>query len=79
MNRKIIIKSDDFIREIFSFLKEVGADMPIDWDNESIDRVRNAIIEAFERMGVTLAIDDRIQSVPSPHLTKREVEQTKII
>jgi len=33
MNRKIIIKADDLYREIFSFLKEVGVDIPIDWDN----------------------------------------------
>jgi len=79
MNRKIIIKSEDFNRAICSFLKEVGADMPIDWDNEAIDRVRNAIIEAFERMGVTLEIDDRLQSIPSPYLAKRDVEHTKII
>ncbi len=74
MNRKIIIKSDDFNREIFSFLKEVGADMPIDWNIETLDRIRNAAIEAFEKMGVALEIDDRLQSVPSPYLTKREVE-----
>ena len=44
MKRKIIIKSDDFNREIFSFLKEVGADMPIDWNSEALDRIRNAVI-----------------------------------
>ena len=67
MNNKIIIKSSDFSREIFSFLKEVGADVPIDWNIEAIDRVRNAVIEAFEKMGVTLEIDDRLQSIsPAP-------------
>ncbi len=74
MNRKIIIKSDDFNREIFSFLKEVGADMPIDWDIETLDRIRNAAIEAFEKMGIALEIDDRLQSIPSSYLTKRERE-----
>jgi hypothetical protein len=74
MNQKIIIKSGDFSREIFSFLKEVGADMPIDWNIEALDRIRNAVIEAFEKMGVTLEIDDRLQSISSPYLTKREVE-----
>jgi hypothetical protein len=68
MNRKIIIKSDDFNREIFSFLKEVGVDMPIDWNIETLDRVRDAVIEAFEKMGVALEIDDRLQSIPSPPL-----------
>jgi hypothetical protein len=74
MNRKIIIKSFDFDREISSFLKEVGADMPIDWKIETLDRIRNAVIEAFENMGVTLEIDDRLQSIPSSYLTKRERE-----
>ena len=74
MNRKIIIKSDDFSKEIFSFLEEVGANMPIDWNLEALDRIRNAIIEAFEKMGVTLEVDDRLQSISSPYLTQREVE-----
>ena len=74
MNQKIIIKSGDFSREIFYFLKEVGADIPIDWNIEALDRIRNAVIEAFEKMGVTLEIDDRLQSISSPYLTKREVE-----
>jgi len=65
MNRKIIIKGDDFDREIFSFLKEIGADLPIDWDNEATDRVRSAVIEAFQKMRITLEIDDR---PPSPSL-----------
>lgn len=71
MNRKIIIKSDDFNREIFSFLKEVGADMPLDWNIEVLERIKNAVIETFEKMGVTLEIDDCFQSI-SPYLTKRE-------
>jgi hypothetical protein len=68
MNRKIIINSNDFNREIFSFLNEVGVDMPIDWNIETLDRVRDAVIEAFEKMGVALEIDDRLQSIPSPPL-----------
>lgn len=71
MNRKIIIKSDDFNKEIFSFLKEVGADTPMDWNIKALDRIKNAVIEIFEKMGVTLEIDDRFQSI-SPYLTKRE-------
>jgi hypothetical protein len=78
MNRKIIIKSDDFNREIFSFLKEVGADMPIDWNVETLDRIRNAVIEAFEKMGVALEIDDQPQSISPRYLTKREVESEYI-
>jgi hypothetical protein len=74
MNQKIIIKSDDFNKEIFSFLKEIGADMPMDWNIEALDRIRNAVIEAFEKMGVTLEVDDRLQSISSPYLTSREVE-----
>jgi len=71
MNRKIIIKSDDLNKEIFSFLKEIGADMPMDWNIEALDRIKNAVIETFGRMGVTLEIDDRFQSISS-YLTKRE-------
>jgi hypothetical protein len=74
MKQKIIIRSDDFSREISSFLKEVGADMPIDWSIEALDRIRNAVIEAFGKMGVTLEIDERFESISSPYLTKREVE-----
>jgi len=74
MNQKIIIKSDDFSKEIFSFLNEVGADIPIDWNLKALDRIRNAVIEAFEKMGVTLEVDDRLQSISSPYLTQREVE-----
>jgi hypothetical protein len=59
MNRKIIIRAEDFNKEILSFLAEVGADMPIDWDNEGLCRVRNAVIEAYEKMGVILEIDER--------------------
>jgi hypothetical protein len=72
MKRKIIIKSDDFNREIFSFLKEVGADMPIDWNIEAIDRIRDAVIEAYGKMGVTLEIDNRLRSIPSSNLSKKE-------
>ena len=72
MKRKIIIKSDDFNREILSFLEEVGADMPIDWNIEALDRIRNAVMQAYEKMGVTLEIDDRLQSIPSSNLSKKE-------
>jgi len=71
MNRKIIIKSDDFNKEIFSFFKQVGADMPMDWNIEALERLKDAVIGTFEKMGVTLEIDDRFQSI-SPYLTKRE-------
>ena len=70
MNRKIIIKSGDFNKEIFSFLKEVGADIPMDWNIEAIERLKDAVIGTFEKMGVMLEIDDRFQSI-SPYLTKR--------
>jgi hypothetical protein len=72
MKRKIIIRSDDFNREILSFLTKVGADMPLEWNIEALDRIRNAVIEAYEKMGVTLEIDDRLQSIPSSKLSKTE-------
>ncbi len=59
MSRKIIIKASDFNKEIFSFLAEVGADMPIDWDIEALDEVKNAVVKAFTKMGVRIEIDDR--------------------
>jgi hypothetical protein len=66
MNRKIIIKSFDFNREILSFLKKVGADMPVEWNIETLDWIRNAVIEAYEKIGVTLEIDDRLLSPSLP-------------
>lgn len=58
MNRKIIIKSDDFHREISTFLTEVAADMPLGWDTEVLDRLGEAVIEAFKRMGVRLEVEE---------------------
>jgi hypothetical protein len=72
VNRKIIIKSYDFDKEIFSFLKEVGADMPIDWSIEDLDKIKNAVIEAYGKRGVTLEIDDRLKSIPFSYLANRE-------
>jgi hypothetical protein len=60
MSRKIIIKVGDLDKEIRSFLGDVGADMPIDWDIEAIDQVKSAVVEAFKKMGVGLEIDDRL-------------------
>jgi len=62
MRRKIIIKMDDFNNEIYFFLKEVGAGMPLDWSIDALDVVRNAVIAAFERMGIKIEIDDQLQS-----------------
>jgi hypothetical protein len=59
MSRKIIIKTDDLDKEIRSFLGDVGADMPIDWDIEALDQVKSAVVEAFKKMGVGFEIDDR--------------------
>jgi hypothetical protein len=70
MNRKIIIQSADFDKEIICFLREVVADMPVHWDHEAINRIRNTVIDAFEKMGVMLEIDERLQS----SISKRWVE-----
>ena len=67
MNRKIIIKTDDLNKGISSFLTEVGAGVLISWNIEALIRVRNAVIEAYEKMGITLEIDDCLQSIPSPN------------
>jgi len=61
MNRKIIINSNDFNREIFSFLKEVGADIPINWSSNALALVRDAVIEAYDKMGITLEVDECLQ------------------
>jgi hypothetical protein len=60
MSQKIIIKTDDLDKEIRSFLGDVGADMPIDWDIEALEKVKNAVVEAFTKMGVRIEIDDRL-------------------
>jgi hypothetical protein len=57
MTRKIIIKTDDFDNEIRSFLREVGADIPVEWTLEALDQVKNAVIEAFKKMGVRIEVD----------------------
>jgi hypothetical protein len=74
MNRKIIIKSFDFDREICHFLNEIGADMPIEWNTETLDPIRDAVIETFVKMGVILEIDDRNHRIPSSYIAKREVK-----
>ncbi len=70
MNRKIIIRSDDFDREILFFLNEVGADTPLEWNREALDQLKKAVVEVFAEMGVTLEIDNRNQYIPS-HLSKQ--------
>jgi hypothetical protein len=60
MGRKIIIKTDDLDKEIRSFLGDVGADMPVNWNIEALDEVKNAVVEAFKKMGVRIEIDDRL-------------------
>jgi hypothetical protein len=69
MKRKIIMSSAKI--EISFLKKGVGPDMPIHW-NIGPDPIRNAVIEAYEKMGVTLEIDDRLQSIPSSNLSKKE-------
>ena len=59
MTRKIIIKTDDFDKETRSFLREVGADMPVEWTLEALDQVKNSVIEAFKKMGVGIEVDPR--------------------
>ncbi len=78
MNRKIIIESDDFDKEIFSFFNELGADTPVNWNLGVLDRVKNAVISAFEEMGVTLEIDDRVRSI-SLRLTEEEHEAEMLV
>jgi len=59
MTGKIIIRAGDFNNEVFSFLTKVGADIPIEWDTEALDRVKNTVVEVYQKMGVRIEIDDR--------------------
>jgi len=63
MNRKIIIKAEDLNREIHSFLTEVGADLPVNWNASAVGLVRNAVIEAYKRMGIHLEVDEQPQAL----------------
>lgn len=57
MNRKIIINAKDFDKEICSFLTQVGADIPVNWSSNALALVRDAVIEAYDKMGITLDVD----------------------
>ena len=57
MNRKIIIKAKDFDKEICSFITQVGADIPVNWSSNALALVRDAVIEANDKMGITLEVD----------------------
>ena len=65
MDRKIIIKAEDLERETHSFLREVSTDMPLNWNADALALVRDAVIEAFGRMGVILEVDERFESSSS--------------
>ena len=47
--------------QLFPSSPEVGSDLSIDSDNEALGRVRKAVIEALEKMEVTLETDERLQ------------------
>ena len=64
MNRKIIFKAKDFDNEICSFLTQVGADIPIDWNSNTLALVRDAVIEAYNKMGITLEVDKCLHEMP---------------
>jgi hypothetical protein len=66
MGRKIIIKTEDLDKEIRTFLKDVGADMPIDWDTAALDQVKAAVIEVFKKMGVEFEVDDQLPLSTNP-------------
>ena len=58
MNRKIIIRAKDLDKEVRSFLTQVGADIPVDWTGNVLGLVRDAVIEAYDKMGINLEIDE---------------------
>ena len=55
--RKILIK-----RFVF-FLTQVGADIPVNWSSNALALVRDAVIEAYNKMGITLEVDERLQKI----------------
>jgi hypothetical protein len=61
MNRKIIIRAKDLDKEICSFLTQVGADIPIDWSSNALALVRGAVVETYDKMGITLEVDECLQ------------------
>ena len=63
MDRKIIIRAKDLDKEICSCLKQVGADIPINWSSNALALVRDAVIEAYNKMEITLEIDERLQEI----------------
>jgi len=79
MNRKIIIKAEDFNKETSSFLTEIGADMPIGWSNGALTQVKNAVIEAFGKMGVALEVDERFQSPLSSLATMKRAPSKRLV
>ena len=64
MNRKIIIRAKDLDKVIRSFLTQVGADIPIDWNSNTLALVRDAVIEAYNKMGITLEVDKCLHEMP---------------
>ena len=69
MNRKIIIKAKDFDKEICSFLTQVGADIPINWSSNALALVRDAVIKAYNKMGITLEVDKCLHEMSLTALT----------
>ena len=43
MHRKIIIKAKDLDKEICSFLTQVRADIPVDWNSNALALVRDTV------------------------------------
>ena len=52
MDQKIIFRVDEPDRQIHSLHREVSTEMPLNRDAEVLVAVRNAVIQAFEKMGV---------------------------
>jgi hypothetical protein len=80
MDRKIIIKAEDLDRGINSFLLEVSADMPTNWDTNALALVKDAVIKAFGKTEVTLEVEER-HEFPSPlfHRWTQERKQEGLI
>ena len=76
MNRKIIIRAKDLDKEIRSFLTQVGADIPVDWTGNALALVRDAVIEAYDKMRITIEVDECLQKIFITALSTSEPDGT---
>jgi hypothetical protein len=47
------------------FFSNAGRDryIPVNWSRNALALVRDAVIEAYDKMGITLEVDERFQKI----------------